>query len=155
MKKIIAIILTLVSASSFAGTNVSASLVHNNTYLSIHLEDDQLIPPFEAGELWKVLIENQQIKRINEKEFNLTCEGLTVSQTNDTFGNCQLLVPYNLFKKIKNKMVFKAEGEVAMKLNRYFIDSAYWSTQGQEVYLSSFNTRRQFFFGIDEDLIRK
>lgn len=150
----IAAILTMFATFSFAGTNVSARLVRDNTYLAIHLIDDQLIPPFEAGELWKVMVENQQIKRINEKEFNLTCEGLT-NQTDDTFGDCQILVPYNLFKKIKNKMVFKAEGEVAARLNRYFIDSAYWSLQGNDVYLSSFNTRRQFFFGIDEKLIQK
>lgn len=150
----IAAILTFFATSSFAGTNVSASLIRNNTYLSIHLIDDHLIPPFEAGELWKVIVENQQIKRINEKEFTLTCEGLT-NQADDTFGDCHILVPYNLFKKIKNRMVFKAEGEVAARLNRYFVDSAYWSMQGNDVYLSSFNTRRQFFFGIDEKLIQK
>lgn len=57
-----------------------------------------------------------------------------------------MLLPYNLFSKIGKTMVFKAEGEVAARLNRYFVDSAY---------LSSYDTRRQFFFGINEALILK
>lgn len=50
-------------------------------------------------------------------------------------------------------MVFKGEGYIAARLNRYFIDSAYYSIQGNQFYLSSHNTRSLFYFGINEDLI--
>lgn len=154
MKSIILLILFLFSSNIFAGTHFSAVLVKNKTYLSIHISDDHLIPPFEAGELWKILRSNEQIKTINEKELVLNCDGMT-NQNNDTFGNCSLLFPYNLFKKVGNIMVFKAEGQVAARLNRYFVDSAYLSIERNEVYLSAYNTRGLFYFGIDEKLIQK
>lgn len=154
MKKIILITFLLLSIPAFAGTYFQAKLVKNNSYLLIQLEDDHLIPPFEAGELWKSLRDNNQNKFINEKEFQLACEGLS-NQTGDTFGKCTLLFPYNQFKKIREKMVFRADGVIADRLNRYFKDSVYWSTQENQVYLSAYNTRGLFFFGINEKLIQK
>ena len=139
---------------SNAGTKFSATLIKNNTYLSIQLIDDHLIPPFEAGELWKILKGRDQVKYIYEKELSLSCEGLS-NQLGDVFGKCKLVFPYNLFKKIDSKMVFRADGIIADKLNRYFQDSAYLSMQGNSVYLSSYNTRGLFFFGLEEKLIQK
>lgn len=154
MKKILLLILLVICGPLFSQTKFSASLIRNGTYLSIRLVDSHLIPPFEAGDLWKILRGNEQIKMIHERELVLKCEG-SVTQTNDTVGNCQLLFPYNLFQKMGNKMVFKAEGEMAARLNRYFIDSAYLSMQNDGIYLSSHNSRMQFFFGINEDLIKR
>ncbi|MDO9181856.1 MAG: hypothetical protein Q7U04_05585 [Bacteriovorax sp.] len=154
MKKIFLIMMFILSFPLVAQTNFTAVLVKNGTYLSIHMMDDHLIPPFEAGELWKILRANDQRKTIQEKELVLTCEALT-NQTMDVFGACSLLLPYNLFQKIGNKMIFKAEGKIAANLNRYFVDSAYLSMQNNEVFLSSINTQRQFVFGINENLIQK
>lgn len=144
----------LTSWSISAQTTFSATLIKNGTYLLIHLSDDHLIPPFEAGELWKILKGNEQLKMINEKELKINCNAFT-NQTEDIIGECTILMPYNLFQKIDNEMVFKATGNTATRLNRYFIDSAYLSIQRNQVYLSSYNTRRLFFLGITENLIQK
>ncbi len=154
MKNFILIILFLISVSAIAGTDFQAKLIKNKTYLQIELQDDHLIPPFDAGMLWKALRDNNQVKFINERELQLMCEGLS-NQTGDTFGKCTLLFPYNQFKKIREKMVFRADGIIADRLNRYFNDSVYWSTQENQVYLSAYNTRGLFFFGINEELIQK
>ena len=152
MKPIIFLCTLLLASQTFAGTQIAAKLVKDNTYLSLRLVDDQLLPPFGAGVLWNSLRERQQIKRISEREFNLQCEGRPVP-SGDVYGDCSLLIPIDQFKKIKNKLVFKAEGELADKLNHYFNDSAYVSIENDLVYLSAFNTRRQFFFGITESII--
>ena len=154
MKKLIAPLFLILSLSVTAQTNFTATLIRNGAYLSIQLVDDHLIPPFEAGQLWKILKGVNQRKVVKEKELILSCDGLT-NQTNDTFGNCSLLFPYSEFQRIGKAMVFKAEGDVAARLNRYFIDSAYLSIERNGVYLSSYNTRRQFTFGINESLIQK
>jgi hypothetical protein len=144
----------LTSWSILAQTNFSATLVKNGTYLSIHLSDDHFIPPFEAGGLWKIIKGNEQMKTIREKELTITCNVLT-NQTEDVVGNCTILMPFNQFQKNEKLMVFKAQGPVAARLNRYFIDSAYYSIQGNQVYLSAYNTRGLFYFGINEDLIQR
>lgn len=154
MKKIFLLVMLLTSWSISAQTNFSATLVKNGTYLSIHLSDDHLIPPFEAGELWKIIKGNEQMKMIKEKELTVTCSAFT-NQTDDTIGECTLLMPYAQFQKIDSEMILKATGDVAARLNRHFIDSAYLSMQRNQVYLSSYNTRRLFFFGINEKLIQK
>lgn len=132
----------------------SAKLVKEGTYLSINISDDHLIPPFEAGELWKVLKGSEQIKIVREKELTINCNAFT-NQTDDTIGTCSILMPLAQFNKIGKYMVFKGEGKVAARLNRYFIDSAYYSIQRNLVYISSYNTRRLFYFGINEDLIQR
>ncbi len=138
----------------FAKSNFTAELVQNGTYLSIHINDDHLIPPFEAGELWGILKSTEQEKVIREKELALNCEAFT-NQTNDIVGSCSLMLPYNMFQRIDKVMVFKATGEMAARLNRYFSDSAYLSMQRNQVYISAYNTRRLFYFGINESLIQK
>jgi hypothetical protein len=137
-----------------AGTNFSAVLIRNNSVLSIKMVDDGFIPPFEAGELWKIIRGNDIRKTIQENEMTITCDGLT-NQTGDLFGTCTLRFPFEQFKKAGNMMVFKAEGVLADSLNRYFNDSAYLSMQRNAAYISAYNTRRLFFFGIDESLIQK
>jgi hypothetical protein len=152
MKNFLLIFLLLSSEQIFAGTYISAKLINNNSTLSIQLRDDQSIPPFGAGELWNSLKERQQIKTINETEFKLQCDGRLIAN-GDVYASCAILIPYNQFKNIKGVMVFKAEGALADKLNKYFNDSAYVTIESDEVYLSAFNTRRQFFFGVNQKLI--
>lgn len=154
MKKIILLTMLLTSLPMAAFAQFSAKLIKDGTYLSIHISDDHLIPPFEAGELWKVIKGNDQLKTIREPELTVNCNAFT-NQTDDTIGTCSMLMPYSQFSKIGKYMVFKAQGSVAARLNRYFTDSAYYSIQRNQVYLSSYNTRRLFYFGINEDLIQR
>jgi hypothetical protein len=152
MKVLILILGLFFTQSLLAGTFFTATLIRNKTYLYIEMTDDSFVPPFEAGEMWKIVKGQDWRKWINEKEMQLDCQA-TQNQTGDTFGKCILLFPWSQFQKIGDKMVFKAEGPLAARLNQYFIDSAYLSMQRNQAYLSSYNTRRQFFFGIDEKLI--
>lgn len=154
MKKILIAVMLLVSLPALAQANFSASLIKGGTTLSIEISDDHLIPPFEAGELWKIMKGQEQMKIMREKELSITCSAFK-NQSDDTVGTCSLLMPYSQFQKIGKLMVFKGEGQVAARLNRAFIDSAYYSIQRNQVYLSSYNTRRLFYFGINEDLIQK
>jgi|GEM_PF-782967 len=151
--KLLVLLFSLILAQSLsAGTIMNASLIRNQTYLAVELVDDSFVPPFEAGELWKIVKGDWSRKWINEKELQLDCQAVP-TRMGDMFGKCTLLFPWSQFQKIGNKMVFKAEGALAAKLNQYFIDSAYLSMQGNQAYLSSYNTRRFFFFGINENLI--
>lgn len=152
MKSLVLFLTLFLSQNIFASTSFNAMLIRNKTYLYIEMQDDFVVPPFEAGELWKIVKGNDWRKWINEKEMQLDCQA-TTNQTGDTFGKCIMLFPYSEFQKIGDKMVFKAEGNLAAKLNQYFNDSAYLSMQRNQAYLSSYNTRRQFFFGINENLI--
>lgn len=151
--KIVVLVLSLVLTQSlFAGTRFNATLIHDSTYLSVDLVDEGFVPPFEAGEMWKIMKGDFSRKWIIEDELRLDCLALP-TRSGDMFGKCTLLIPWSQFKKIGDKMVFKAEGALAAKLNQYFIDSAYLSMQGNQAYLSNYNTRRLFFFGINENLI--
>lgn len=152
MKRILFIAMLFCIQVTFAETNFSATLIKNGTYLSIRITDDHLIPPFEAGELWKLINSNEQLKIIREKDLSLDCNGLT-NQSSDVVAECSITMPFSQFEKIGKIMVFKASGQQAARLNRYFVDSAFYSAQGNQVYLTSYNTRRLFFFGINEDLI--
>jgi hypothetical protein len=152
-KAMVFLLLVLLSTATFAQPNFTAELVLNGTYLSIQINDDQLVPPFEAGELWKIIKGNDFRKTINENELKLNCIGLK-NQFDDIFGNCQLLLPISQFQKVGEKLIFKANNEVAFRLNRYFSDSAYFSIQRNQVFLSSYNTRRLFYFGINSNLIK-
>ncbi|MFA6236979.1 MAG: hypothetical protein WC635_06590 [Bacteriovorax sp.] len=155
MKKIFITAMLITSWSSFASTSFYATLINNGNYLSIDISDQQLIPPFEAGELWKVIKGSEQFKIIREKELEVNCTAITNPNNGDTVGRCKLLMPLDQFVKIGKYLVFKGEGQVAARLNRHFIDSAYFSAQGNQAYLSSYNTRRLFYFGINEDLIQR
>lgn len=154
MKKIFILTMLLTSWPLLAQNNFSASLIRGKAVLSIEISDDHLIPPFEAGELWKIMNDNNQVRVIREKELAINCRAFT-NQTDDTIGKCTIEMPYAQFQKIGKLMVFKAEGRVAARLNRHFIDSAYYSIQRNQVYLSSANTRGLFYFGISEDLIQR
>lgn len=156
MKKILFLVMFLGlscgSASLFAQTTFSATLIKEGTYLSIRITDQSPIPPYLAGEFWQVIKGNDPIKVVNENELKIVCNAYP-ERTGDMFGDCSLLMPVAQFTKIKKLWVFKATGSVATRLNRYFKDSAYYSIQGNQVYLSAYNTRNLFFFGINEDLI--
>ncbi len=153
-KTVVFLILVLLSTTTFAQSNFTAELVLNGSYLSIQINDDQLVPPFEAGELWKIIKGNDYRKIINENELKLNCVGLK-NQLDDIFGNCQLLLPISQFQKVGEKLIFKANPEVAGRLNRYFSDNAYLSIQRNQVFLSSYNTRRLFYFGIYSNLVKQ
>lgn len=152
MKTVLFVLGLILTQSLFAETNFKATLIHDQTLLSIEMTDDGFIPPFEAGEMWKIVKGDFSRKWITEEELQLDCLALP-RRTGDMFGKCVLRLPWSQFKKIGDKMVFKAEGALAAKLNQYFIDSAYLSMQGNQAYLSNYNTRRLFFFGINENLI--
>ncbi len=152
MKLLVLLLGLILSQTLSASTIMNATLIRNKTYLYIEMVDESFVPPFEAGELWKIVKGDWSRKWINEKEMQLDCQAVP-SRLGDMFGKCILLFPWSQFQKIGDKMVFKAEGAIAAKLNQYFIDSAYLSMQGNQAYLSSYNTRRLFFFGINENLI--
>ena len=154
MKKIIIITSILFSFNSFSQTDFSAVIIKNLNILSISVSDDGRIPPFEGGMLWSSIKGLEQRKYIDENGFSMECDGLK-SSTNDVFGSCTLNIPMKGFQKIGAIQVYKLTGISAAKLNRYFNDSAYVSIQGGRVYLSSYNTRREFFFGINDSLIKR
>lgn len=155
MKKFTVMFLLLVSFPLFAESKFQASLINNNKYLSVHISDDESLPPFEAKALWNAIKINDEIKMISEKELMITCDRHAITEDDGNFGSCAIMIPFSQFKKVGSTLVFKAEGSLAAKLNRYFIDSAYVSFQNNKAFLSSRNTMRQFSFGISEDLIQK
>ena len=150
----ITILMFLFSTKSFGQTDFSAVLIKSLNVVSISIADDGLIPPFEAGELWLAMKGSEQRKYIDENGFSLECDGLR-NNRNEIFGACTFNIPFQLFKKVGDVQVFKLTGSSAANLNRYFIDSAYVSIQGGRVYLSSYNTRREFYFGIKDSLIQR
>lgn len=152
--KVFLILLTILFSMSVNATDFSAVLIKSNNVLSISMADDGIIPPFESGMFWSVMRGSRQRKYIDEEGFSLECDGL-ISNSNDVYGSCTFNIPMNLFQKIGDVQVFKLKGSAAAKLNRYFTDSAYVSILGGRVYLSSYNTRREFFFGIQDSLIQK
>lgn len=154
MKKLILAIVLVFSSGLFAGTNFSATLIQETNILSITIEDQGVVAPFEGGELWKIMKGEEQTKFIMEDNFDLRCSGYR-SSLGDVVGQCQLQVPMELFQKIGERQVFKLKGASASRLNRYFTDSAYLSFQRGDAYLSSYNTRREFFFGIKDSLIKR
>lgn len=154
MKKVFIITMLLFSFTAVAEGHFLAVLDNDGATLTINIDDDHLIPPFEAQELWKVIKGNKQNKLIPVKEFTVFCNVLKLP-TDEARGNCKLSIATSNMAKIGKYLVFKAQGAQAAKLNYYFIDSAYYSAQGNQVYLSSYNNRRQFYFGINEDLIQK
>lgn len=140
--------------TTMAQTDFSAVLIKDLNVLSISVEDDGMFPPFEGGMLWSAMKGLEQRKYIDEDGFSLECDGARNS-TNDIYGSCTFNIPMKGFQKIGDLQLFKLKGNAAAKLNRYFIDSAYVSLQGGRVYLSSYNTRREFFFGIQDSLIKR
>lgn len=154
MKTSLTLLTLFFSITAFAQTDFNAVLIKDLNVLSIRFADDGMIPPFEGGALWSVMKGTEQRKYVDETGFNLECDGFR-NNTNDIYGTCTLNIPMDQFQKIGKVQVFKLKGGTAAKLNRYFIDSAYVSLQGGRVYLSSYNTRREFFFGIQDNLIKR
>lgn len=153
MKKLVAIVLLLASFSAFAGS-FEAVIIEELKVLSISISDDAALPPYEAGKLWDIMKGVDQRKYIEASGFSMECDGIR-SGSRDTFGACTLQISMDQFKKIGDTQVFKLTGSAAAKLNRFFTDSAYVSLQGGDVFLSSYNTRREFTFGIKDNLIQR
>jgi hypothetical protein len=153
MKKLIALMSLLISINAFAGS-FDAVVIEELKVLSISLSDEVALPPFEAGKFWDVMRGVEQRKYIEASGFSMECDGLQNS-TRQTYGACTIQIALGQFKKIGETQVFKLTGSAAAKLNRFFTDSAYVSIQGGDVFLSSYNTRREFTFGIKDDLIQR
>lgn len=153
MKSLTVILVYFFSLTVSAQTFFEATLTNNGEILSIQLADD-FIPPFEAGNLWKSIIGRDEHKVIFEKDFFMECLGHR-DLSGEIAGKCRLNIPFKRFIKNDTKWVMKLEGPEAARLNRYFIDSAYVSMQRGDAWLSSYNPRRQFFFGLEENLIHR
>lgn len=153
MKYGLLILFFAINVNIHAQTNFSAVVINNGETLSITMVDD-FIPPHEAGLIWKSLKGSDQSKNILEANFRLNCMA-TINSSQEPWGNCKIKIPMKDFKKMGSKLVFKLEGSSAARLNSYFIDSAYVSMQRGDAYLSSYNPRRQFFFGLEENLIHR
>jgi hypothetical protein len=153
MKKLIAIISLLSSVAAFAGS-FDAVIIEELNVLSISISDDAALPPYEAGKLWDVMRGVDQRKYIEASGFSMECDGIKAG-SRDTFGACTLQISMKQFTKVGDTQVFKLSGSAAAKLNRFFTDSAYVSLQGGDVFLSSYNTRREFTFGIKDNLIQR
>lgn len=153
MKKLILMAGLLLSNTLWAQTDFSAVLNEESNSLTIVIRDNSLLPPHEAGELWSILKGVDYRKSIRESGFNLDCYVLMNGP--NRIGDCSIEISMDLFQKIGNIQVLKLKGTEAAKLNRYFLDSAYLRIQSGKVYLSSYNTRREFFFGIEDSLIQK
>lgn len=154
MKKLLLMISTLLSFNAFSQTDFSAEVIKGSNILSISIADDGLIPPFEGGEFWMAMKGMEQHKYIEAENFSLECDALRNNQR-EVFASCLINLPMSSMQKIGDILVFKLKGSKARKLNQYFNDSAYVSIQRAGVYLSSYNTRSEFYFGINEGLIKK
>ncbi len=154
MKKLILSLAVVFSSHLCAQTDFSAVLIKDLNVLSISIADDGVIPPFEAGELWSSMKGDEQRKYIDQEGFNLECDALR-NQSGDLYGSCTLNVPMSLFQKTGEMQVMKLKGSAAARLNRLFMDSAYVSIQGGRMYLNSYNTKREFYFGIQDSLIKR
>lgn len=154
MKKVLFIIYMMFSFNALSQTDFSAEVIKGTDILSISVADDGLFPPFEAGELWSSLKGIEQRKYIDQEGFSLECDALKNSRL-EIYGSCLINLPVSSLQKVGDILVFKLKGAKARKLNQYFIDSAYVSIQRGGVYLSSYNTRSEFYFGIREELIKK
>ncbi len=153
MIKYFLFIISFLSFSAFSQTDFSANYITSTQQLSVSWSDDSYLPPFEGGELWAAMKGQEQRKYVDVDGFSLECEALRNSRL-EIYGSCTLLLPIKLLTKVNDVMVFKLKGAKARKLNQFFVDSAYVSTQRNEVYLSSVNTRSEFYFGIKEKLIK-
>ncbi|AUN99836.1 hypothetical protein DOM21_01585 [Bacteriovorax stolpii] len=154
MKKLILAAAVVFSSGLYAQTDFSAVLIKDLNVLSISVADDGLITPFEAGELWASMKGTEQRKYIDQEGFNMECDALR-NHANEIYGSCTFNIPMNSFLKVGEVQVFKLKGSAAARLNRYFNDSAYVSIQGGRVYLNSYNTKREFYFGIHDSLIKR
>lgn len=154
MKKLLFVIYMMFSFNAISQTDFSAEVIRGTDILSISVADDGLFPPFEAGELWNSLKGIERRKYIDQEGFSLECDALKNSRL-EVFGSCLINLPFSSLQKIGDILVFKLKGARARKLNQYFIDSAYVSIQRGGVYLSSYNTRSEFYFGIREELIKR
>lgn len=154
MKKVLFVFYMMFTFNALSQTDFSAEVIRGTDILSISVADDGLFPPFEAGELWSSLTGIERRKYIDQEGFSLECDALKNSRQ-EIYGSCLINLPVSTLQKIGDILVFKLKGAKARKLNQYFIDSAYVSIQRGGVYLSSYNTRSEFYFGIREDLIKK
>lgn len=153
MKKLLILLIALFSSTVFSQTDFSAHYVPSTQHLSVSWSDDSFLTPFEGGEMWSAIKGTEKRKYVDVDGFSLECEALRNSRQ-EIFGSCILLIPIKLLTRVNDVLVYKLKGAKARKLNQYFIDSAYVSTQRNEVYLSSANTRSEFYFGIKEKLIK-
>ena len=154
MKTYLLLFALLFSLSAFSQTHFNAVLIKDLNVLSISVEDDGMIPPFEGGLLWSSMVGTAERKYIDENGLSLECDGIK-NGTNDIYASCTFNIPMKDFQKIGELQVYKLKGASAAKLNRYFVDSAYVSLQNGKVYLSSHNTTREFFFGIPDNMIQR
>jgi hypothetical protein len=155
MKNIIwPLIAMFVSSQSFAQTDFSAAIIESTQVLSISLSDDGIFVPFEAGAMWSAMKGLEQRKYIEEDGFSIECDALKNAQL-EIFGSCIINIPMKNMQLIGDLQVFKVKGAKARKLNQYFIDSAYVRMQNGQMYLSSYNTRSEFYFGIKDQLIKR
>lgn len=143
----------LMASSVFAQTDFRAVVYPETNTLTVTINDDGRIPPFEGGNMWNIMKGNDLHKIVRVNGFNLEC--FAVKGPVDVAGDCKMSIPMDRFVKVGEFLVFKVKGSEAAKLNKYFIDSAYLSIQRGRVYLSSYNTRREFFFGIQDAMIER
>jgi len=153
MKTFTFFIFLLASFSLYSQTDFSARLIPGSNILSISIADDGLFPPFEGGDFWNAMKGNEQRKYVEAQGFSLECDALKNNQ-NEVFASCLINMPISLMQKIGDVWVYKLKGAKARMLNQFFVDSAYVAIQRNGVYLSSYNTRSEFYFGIKEGLIK-
>ena len=153
MKHFFIFSLFIFSHSAFSQTNFSANYISSTQQLSISWSDDNFVAPFEAADLWLAIEGSDQRKYVDVDGFSLECEAIKNSRL-ELFGSCTLLLPMKSLSRVNDVIIYKLKGAKARKLNQYFIENAYVSTQMNDVYLSSSTSRNEFRFGIKEKLIK-
>jgi hypothetical protein len=154
MKKILTILILAASFNTFAAGQFDAVLINELNTLSISISDDSSLPPYEAGKLWQSVKGVDRRKYVEASGFSMECDGIERT-AGQVYGACTLNISMKLFKQVGNSQVMKLSGSAAAKLNRFFTDSALVTLQGGDVFLSSNNTRREFSFGIKDELIKR
>jgi hypothetical protein len=152
MKTLIALsIVSLFSLSAMAKSSLTAS-VEDVDFVSIRIVDDRYIPPFDAGNLWKMMNGYEYRKTLNEGDLQIDCVAFE-NELSDNIGDCLIKVNRKALSKVNTTYVLKYNGHQAARLNRYFVDNAYISIHNGKIFISSYNVRREFFLGIDETLV--
>ena len=93
MKKLIIVLISLMSVSGYATSNIVGLWSDKDKALSIDIVDDPSNGNYVAGDIWKSISPENTDERgyriVNTENISIKCEGLT--QTNGiTFGNCNL-----------------------------------------------------------------
>lgn len=154
-KASVLLIAFVLSFSANALTTLNATIDQKNNELIVRIKDRSVVPPYDAANLFEAIkgFDHMDHRFVDDNLFNLDCFG-SRSHNGELKATCTIRVPLERVEIVNEYHVLKLKGVEARRLNRHFIDSAYISIGGNRVYLSSMNTRSEFYFGVKSIFIK-